>query len=97
MPLPTGQLFARAAKPAANLLVDRFMHIEARRRHAHLARIAELGSRREIEHRVDIHIVEHQHGRMAAEFHRRALHAGCGLRRELLAHRDGARERARRG
>ena len=30
-----------------------------------------------IQHCIDVHVVEHQHRRMAAQFHRRALHAGA--------------------
>jgi hypothetical protein len=73
-------LFARSAKPAAK-------HVEAGWRHAHLAGVAELGGNGLVEHRLHIHVVEHQHRRVAAQFHGRALHAGGGQLRQLLAHR----------
>ena len=60
-----------------------------------LAGIAILRNYRKVEHLVDVHIVEYEHGAVAAEFHRRPLHAVCRQLHQLLA--DGHRARERNG
>ena len=78
-------------KPRHEALVDRLMDVEPRRRDADLARVAELRGDRELEHLVDVDIVEHEHRRMTTELHGRALGAFRGELHELLADRHRAR------
>ena len=55
-------------------LGDIGMHIDAVRRRAGLAEIAHLGQHRALDGGVHVGILEHQHGRVAAELHRRLEH-----------------------
>jgi hypothetical protein len=66
---------------------DALLHQEAGRRDAHLAGIAELGRGQGLGGQVHIHVIEHHGRRVAAQFHRGALHVLAGQRRQLLAHR----------
>ncbi|MCY1194025.1 hypothetical protein D9M72_53140 [compost metagenome] len=74
------------------LLVGAVLHVEAGGRHAHLAGVADLELGQHGGGAVDVGVVEHQHGRMAAQFHGDALHVGAGQGGQLLAHRHGSRE-----
>ncbi|MNS85821.1 hypothetical protein D3C72_1196970 [compost metagenome] len=75
------------------LFVGAFLHVEAGGRHADLTGVADLELGQHFSGAVDVGIVEHQHGRMAAQFHGDALHVRAGQRGQLLAHRHGAGER----
>src|SRR3546814_2175217 len=55
-------------------VVDALLDIEARRRDADLARVAEFLRDDAVERRLKVAVVEDQHRRMAAQFHRDPLH-----------------------
>ncbi len=74
------------------LFIDGLVNVEAGGRNTDLARIAKLGRDRQIKHLLDIHIIEHQHRAVSAQFHGRALHAIGRKLGELLAHRYGSGE-----
>ncbi|MNS88198.1 hypothetical protein D3C72_1221640 [compost metagenome] len=80
-------------KARQELVIRLFLDVEARRRYAHLAGVAQLEARQHLGRRLDIGIVEYQHRRVAAQLHGHALHMRAGQRRQLLAHRHRAGER----
>jgi hypothetical protein len=81
------------AVDAALVDVDALVDVETRRRDADLPGIAELGLGRHVGRMVDVGIVEHDDGRVAAELHGHALH-GVGRRlQHALADRHGAGQR----
>ena len=67
------------------LVVHPVLHIDAVGAHAGLARIAVLAGHGAFYGAVDVGIVKHDEGRVAAQFEGNFLHRGCALRRELLA------------
>ena len=74
-------------------VVDRLLHIEARRRDADLAGIAIFERRDRVGGLLRIGVAEHHHRRMAAELHGGALHALGGETGQMLADRHRAGER----
>ena len=86
------QRFGARREPFDEARVDLLVHVVARGRDAHLAGVAILRADGEVEHLLDIHVVEYEHGAVAAELHRRALHAVRGELHELLADRNRAGE-----
>ena len=73
-------------------VIDRLLHIKARRRNADLPGIAILERRDGVGGLFRIGVAEHDDRRMAAEFHGRALHAFGGEAGEMLADRHRAGE-----
>ena len=69
------------------------MHQKPGRRDADLARIAKLGAARRFHGQRDVRVFCHDHRRVAAQLHRRALHVLAGQSGELLADWRRARER----
>ena len=73
--------------------VQRLLDVEARRRDADLAGVAKLRRDREVEHMVEVDIVEHDHRGVTTELHGRALGALGRELEQLLADRHRAGER----
>src|SRR3546814_13718392 len=73
-------------------VVDALLDIEARRRDADLARVAEFLRDDAVERRLKVAVVEDQHRRMAAQFHRDPLHPVGGETHQMLADRGRAGE-----
>src|SRR3546814_13077928 len=69
-------------------VVNPLLHIEARRRDAHLPGIAEFLPDDAIERRLEVAIVEDQHRRVAAKLHRDPFHPVGGKAHQMLAPRD---------
>ncbi len=69
-----------------------FLHKEAGRGDTDLAGIAELGKRGDFDGLVDIGVVEDHDRRMAAQFHRCALHVPAGQCSQMFANGRGACE-----
>ncbi len=78
---------------SGELLDDAALHDEAVGRGARLADVAELREHRALDRLVEIGVVEHDEGGVAAELHRGAQHAGGGLLQQLHADRGGPGER----
>src|SRR3546814_16352665 len=73
-------------------VVDALLDREARRRDADLARVAEFLRDDAVERRLKVAVVEDQHRRMAAQFHRDPLHPVGGETHQMLADRGRAGE-----
>ena len=73
-------------------IIQFFLHQEARGADADLAGIAELGKSKRLGRQIKIGIVEDNGRRMAAQFHRHALHVLARQCGKLLADGGGARE-----
>ena len=67
------------------LVVHLLVHVEAVRRRAGLAHVAHLGDHRALDRGVDVGVVEHDEGRVAAELHRGLHHVVGGLVQQLAA------------
>ncbi|KEK17511.1 hypothetical protein BAGA_09795, partial [Bacillus gaemokensis] len=74
-------------------VMDGLVHVDAVGRDADLARVAQLGRDQLGGGRFDIGIVEHDEGRVAAQFQRHFLQVVAAGRRQPLAHGGRARER----
>src|SRR5207245_11189621 len=66
-------------------IIDAALHVEAGRRDAHLASVAELLRHDHVERLLEVAIVEDQHRRVAPELHRYAGHAVGAEAHEVLA------------
>jgi hypothetical protein len=88
-----GQCGRARREPFGEPRVDGAVHVEPRRRHAHLPGVAILGRDAGVEHLPDVHVLAHDHRRVPAQLHRRALHAVRRELHELFAHRDRPGER----
>ena len=84
-PLPTFTLAVRSAKPFEEGVVDATLDVEAGRRDAHLAGVAEFLRHDHVERLFEVAIVEDQHRRVAAELHGDAGHAVGGEAHQMLA------------
>ena len=73
-------------------IIKFFLHQEARGADANLPGIAELGESQRLGCEIKISIVEDNRRRMAAQFHRHALHMLAGQGGKLLTDGGGARE-----
>ncbi len=73
-------------------VIDARLHIEAVGAHAGLAGITILGGDGAFHRLVEVGIVEHDEGRIAAQFERNLLHRVRALLHQQLAHRGGAGE-----
>ena len=91
-PSPTFRPCGVLDQRRGEFVLDALVHQEARRRDADLAGVAELGAAGGLDGQRDVGVLGHDHRRVAAQFHRHALHVLAGQRGQLLAHRRRAGE-----
>ena len=92
-PSPSLIALAYVGEALEEAVVDRLLHVEARRRDADLAGVAVLERRDGVGGLLRIGVAEHDDRRMPAELHGGALHALGGELGEMLADRHRAGER----
>ncbi|AEM40626.1 hypothetical protein KVU_0787 [Ketogulonicigenium vulgare WSH-001] len=92
-PVADLDLFCRAGKAVDEPIRDAILHQKARGRDADLTRVAEFMLYGQGDGRLDIGIIEHQHGGVAAQLHRGALHMQAGEAGKMFANRGRAGER----
>ncbi len=91
-PITHPECLRASGKPTDESVVDPFVYVEARRRHADLAGVAEFSDNRLIQDLLDVDVIEHQHRRVPPELHRRTLHTVGRKLQQLFAHDGRARE-----
>ena len=87
------QLAHRLDELARESVVDRVLHQQPVGAHTGLAGVAILAGDRALHRRIEIRVLEHDEGRVAAELQRQLLQRGGTLRHQLLADLGGAGER----
>ena len=79
-------------KASNEAVIYAFLHVKSGGRDAHLARVAELGGRRQADRFFKITIVENQNWRMATQFHGGPFHAIGGKLKQMFANWHGSCE-----